>query len=156
FLPALLGGPFQLPVKETGAEPLPYRNRLPLWRIKSNRPIRVYCKCQRLGNHPSFTVVQSTECIDAYCFEVCERFEGEDGMAEFGVLVLVDTPEAFGIEVLRQLSNVFFRIPTISKNPYEIIVRKTVKFCDDGIQNTAEAEALVGSDRPKGFPAYIF
>lgn len=51
-----------------------------------------------LREHPSLTVVLCQEGVHALFFEVVEGNEGEDGVAEFRVLVLIDTPETLLVQ----------------------------------------------------------
>ena len=63
---------------------------------------------ESLREHPAFAVVLGAEVGDALLlvaapvlngdFEVGERGQGQDGVAQFRRLVFVNAPEAFGVE----------------------------------------------------------
>jgi len=107
FTPGFVRGLGKLPVEETGAE-------------AGGDGLRVFCpvvmaeaivaQAEGFGEHPSLAVVLVEEQLDSFLavaaagadllLKVMEGNEGQDCMAQFGILVFVDTPEALGVEFI--------------------------------------------------------
>ena len=103
---------------------------------------------QGFGEHPAFTVVLAEEGFDALLpvtaagadlfFEVVEGNEGQDGVAEFRIFFLIDTPETLGIAAGRNSG----RVITAVNNVSHIIAVEAIKTGDEGIGHAAETKAL--------------
>ena len=98
--PGFLGGLGKLPVIETGAEAAGHGLGLLRTLVVAET---VVGQAQGFREHPAFTIVLVQEGFDALfpvaaagadlLFEVVEGDEGQDGVAEFRVFVLIDAPE---------------------------------------------------------------
>ena len=109
---------------------------------------------QRLGEHPAFAVVLGEEGIESEALQLVKGDEGEDGVAQLRLLVLVDAPEAFGIKGARErlVADLVNRVVAVAEDPGEVGEIKAVEVGDDGVEEGAEAEALVGGDGPEAAP----
>jgi len=105
----------------------------------------VVAETDGLRKHPSITVVLCQECVHALFFEVVEGDEGEDGVAEFWVLILVHAPEPFGVECACEFVGCAAGewVVAVSEDPGEVILVQTVKVGDDCVEDAAEAEAFL-------------
>ena len=106
FAPGFLRAPGKLPVVEAGAEATGDGLGVSGALVVAEA---VVGEAQGLREHPAFAVVLGEEGFDALPavaaggfdlrFEVVEGDEGQDGVAELGVPVPIDTPEALGLFV---------------------------------------------------------
>jgi len=111
FAPGLLGGLCELPVVEAGTE----AGSDGLGLIRAHVVTEaVVGEAQGFGEHPALAVILSKEGVDALLpvaaagadlvFEIVEGDEGQDGVTEFRVFVLVDPPETFWVKLSKKLS----------------------------------------------------
>ena len=104
FAPGLVRAPGKLPVVEAGAEAAGDGLRVVGALVVAEAVIG---EAQGFREHPAFAVVLGEEVFDALLavtaggfdlrFEVVEGDEGQDGVAEFGVFVPIDAPEALDV-----------------------------------------------------------
>jgi hypothetical protein len=66
-----------------------------------------------------------------------EGDEGEDGVAEFGVLAFVDAPEAFGVQGAGEMlvANVGDGVVAVAEDPGEVGDVEAVEFGDYGVED---------------------
>lgn len=153
--PALLDGLRELPGEEALAEAGGDGLRLAGAVVVAEAEVG---EAERLGEHPAVAVVRVAEGGDPLLavaavggddgFEVAEGGEGEDGVPQLGVLLLVDAPEALRVErpAERLVAQERRRVVAVAEDPREVVEVEAVELGDDGVEEGAEAEALVRGD----------
>src|SRR5687768_11032730 len=99
LLPGFLDALLELPGQE--ARPESGRHRLMLLRaVVVTEAVVGEAKCFR--DHPAFAIVLVQKGIKTEALEVLEGDLRKDGIAEFGIFVLVDAPEALRVQLGRK------------------------------------------------------
>jgi hypothetical protein len=120
-----------------------------------------------LREHPTLAVVLVAEGGDAdvaiptligdLSIEVAESGESQNCVAEFGVLLPVDSPEALRVHLPYYvgLAHRLSGVPAILQQPPEIFVRKVESYSRNRIHFAKEPKSLRTRDRPKSTPGSI-
>jgi hypothetical protein len=114
-------------------------------------------EADRLGEHPALPVVLVQEGVEAQALEVVEGDEGEDGVAQLGVFVLVDAPESLGRKGARErfVANVLHRVVAVAEDPGEVVAVEAIEMGDDGIDDASKTEAFARRDGPQAAPRLV-
>ena len=94
LLPGLLDRLLKLPGEEAFTESSANRLRLAGALVVTES---VVSEAERLREHPAFAIVLVKEGSETDLLQLLESDLGQDGVAEFGIERLVDTPETFGV-----------------------------------------------------------
>lgn len=116
-------------------------------------------EAQGLGEHPALTVVLGAPGFDARvagagcgdeALQVVEGGHGEDRVAEFGILLLVDPPKAFRVEraAERLVAESIGGVIAVAKDPGEVVAPQTELGCNNRITRGSLAGSLVVRQSP--------
>jgi hypothetical protein len=163
FSPAFLWGLGELPVVEAGTE-AGSDGLGDLCAVVMAKAM--ICESERLWEEPAVAVVLGAEGLDAPVsvsglgngdLEGVEGDEGEDGVAEFGILIFVHTPEALGVEGAAEglVVDAFGGVVAVLEDPGEVVTVEAIEDGDHGVEHGAEAEAFMGGRCPEPTPRYL-
>ena len=156
FAPGLLGALDELPVVEARAEATRDGLRMLGALVVAEAIIG---EAEALWKHPAFAVILGQEGVDAHLtvaaggldlrFEVAEGDEGQDGVAEFRVLVFVDAPESLRIERLQSIGtrNRVDRNVAIPKAMVKLVILQPEHRRNQYIKDSSYAKAFVHLQR---------